>query len=133
VSFIDDIKWDENGLVPVVVQDASTKDVLMVGWSNRAAIEKMLDCGLATFWSRSREELWTKGESSGNDMVVKELRLDCDLDTIVALVEPKGPACHEGYRSCFYRKLDPVAADCELEVVGEREFDPEDVYGEKKG
>jgi phosphoribosyl-AMP cyclohydrolase len=133
VSFIDDIKWDENNLVPVVVQDAASKDVLMVGWSNREAVEKMLSCGLATFWSRSRKKLWTKGESSGNGMVVKELRFDCDLDTIVALVEPKGPACHEGYRSCFFRTLEPIAADGELKVVGEREFDPKDVYGEKKG
>jgi len=131
VPFIDDIEWDGNNLVPVVVQDVATKDVLMVGWSNREAIEKMLSCGLATFWSRSRKKLWTKGESSGNGMVVKELRFDCDLDTVVALVEPKGPACHMGYRTCFYRRLKPMAADGELEEIEERVFDPDDVYGSK--
>jgi phosphoribosyl-AMP cyclohydrolase len=133
MPLIDALKYDENGLIPMVVQDAATKDVLMVGWANRAALEKTIGVGLATFWSRSRKKLWTKGESSGNGMRVKELRFDCDLDTIVALVEPKGPACHEGYRSCFFRTLTPLAADGELRIFGEREFDPEDVYGRKKG
>lgn len=131
MSLLDELKWDDNGLIPMVVQDSTSKDVLMVGWSNREAVEKTLSCGLATFWSRSRKKLWTKGESSGNGMVVKELLFDCDLDTIVALVEAKGPACHEGYQSCFFRRLAPPAGNGELQVFSERQFDPDEVYGGK--
>ena len=131
VSLTDQLKWDASGLIPMIVQDHESRDVLMVAWVNREALEKTIETGKATFWSRSREKLWTKGESSGNVMRVKELRFDCDLDTIVALVEPAGPACHEGYRSCFFRKLEPMSADGELTVFREREVDPDELYGEK--
>ena len=131
MALTDQFKWDASGLIPMIVQDHESRDVLMVAWVNREALEKTIETGKATFWSRSREKLWTKGESSGNVMRVKELRFDCDLDTIVALVEPAGPACHEGYRSCFFRKLEPMSADGELTVFREREVDPDELYGEK--
>jgi phosphoribosyl-AMP cyclohydrolase len=115
----------------MVVQDAGTREVLMVGWVNDEALRKTVETGLATFWSRSRRKLWTKGESSGNVQRVKELRLDCDLDTVVALVEAKGPACHEGYRSCFFRRLEPLSPEGELVARLEREFDPSKVYGDR--
>jgi phosphoribosyl-AMP cyclohydrolase len=115
----------------MIVQDHESRDVLMVAWVNREALEKTIETGKATFWSRSRKKLWRKGESSGNVMRVKELRFDCDADTILALVEPAGPACHEGYRSCFFRRLEPLAADGELKVFCEREVDPEELYGKK--
>lgn len=129
MSILDSIKWDANGMVPMVAQDFKTRDVLMVGWANREAMEKTITSGLATYWSRSRDTLWTKGESSGNTLDVKELWFDCDVDTVIALVEPHGAACHEGYRSCFFRRLEPISTDGELVVHGEREFDPKAVYG----
>ncbi len=131
MSLMDQIKWNPHGLAPMVLQDLKTREVLMVGWVNASALSKTLETKEAHFWSRSREKLWKKGESSGHVQVVKELRLDCDADTILALVEPKGPACHEGYRTCFFRRIEPLALDGELVVEGEREFDPEDVYGER--
>jgi phosphoribosyl-AMP cyclohydrolase len=133
VSLVDELKWDDKGLIPLIVQDRNSKDVLMVGWANREALEKTIATSMATFWSRSRNTLWTKGESSGNAMMVHELLFDCDLDTIIALVEPKGAACHEGYRSCFFRRLTPISAEGTLAVFGEREFDPKDVYGKDAG
>ena len=131
MAFMDDLKWDDGGLIPMVVQDGSTKDVLMVGWVNREALRKTIETGKATFWSRSRGKLWTKGESSGNTMALKDVLLDCDLDTIVAVVDPAGPACHEGYRSCFFRRLEPVSVEGELKPFARREFDPCDVYGDQ--
>lgn len=99
------IKFDEKGLVPVVVQDAVTAEVLMTAWANAEALTETAKCGEMVFWSRSRKELWHKGETSGNRMKVLELRIDCDGDTLLALVEPAGPACHTGARTCFYRSL----------------------------
>jgi phosphoribosyl-AMP cyclohydrolase len=131
VPLFSQLIWDASGLIPMIVQDHDTKDVLMVGWVNREALAKTIETGSATFWSRSRKKLWTKGETSGNVMRVKELRFDCDLDTIVALVEPAGPACHLGYRSCFFRKLEPMRADGALRVFCEREVDPDQLYGKK--
>jgi phosphoribosyl-AMP cyclohydrolase len=115
----------------MVVQDEKTREVLMVGWVDREALERTVETREAHFWSRSRKKLWKKGESSGHVQVVKEMWLDCDADTILALVESKGPACHEGYGSCFYRRLEPLALDGELRPEGEREFDPCDVYGDQ--
>ncbi|MDO5116255.1 MAG: bifunctional phosphoribosyl-AMP cyclohydrolase/phosphoribosyl-ATP diphosphatase HisIE [Synergistaceae bacterium] len=99
------VKFDEKGLVPVVVQDKTTAEVLMTAWANREALEETARLGEMVFWSRSRGRLWRKGESSGNVMRLFELRADCDGDTLLALVEPAGPACHTGSRSCFYRSL----------------------------
>jgi phosphoribosyl-AMP cyclohydrolase len=101
-----DLKFDQAGLIPAVVQDELDGTVLMVAWMNAESLEKTITDGLACFWSRSRKKLWVKGESSGNYMRVKEIRVDCDTDTLLLIVEPSGPACHTGERSCFYRKLE---------------------------
>lgn len=102
---ISNVKFDEKGLVPCVVQDYYTKQVLMLAYMNRESLIKTMETGLATFYSRSRQELWTKGATSGNLQHVVELRLDCDGDAIVAEVKKDGPACHTGNESCFYRDL----------------------------
>ena len=99
------LKFDENGLVPVIVQDSTTAEVLMTAWANEEALKLTADSGELTLWSRSRKELWKKGETSGNVMRVIELRIDCDGDTLLAIVDPAGPACHTGKRTCFYRSL----------------------------
>ena len=100
-----EIKFDEKGLVPVVVQDALTAEVLMTAWANEEALHLTAECGELVFWSRSRGCLWRKGETSGNVMKLLEMKIDCDGDTLLAIVEPAGPACHTGARSCFYRTL----------------------------
>ena len=113
------------GLVPAVVQDDETGEVLMLAYMNRQSLEKTLVTGLATFWSRSRQALWVKGETSGNVQEIKEIRIDCDLDAVLLKVRQRGgAACHTGYRSCFYRRI----AAGGLEVCGEKIFDPEEVY-----
>lgn len=105
------IKWNEHGLVPAIAQDSRTGEVLMMAWMNRESLEKTLSSGRACYYSRSRGRLWVKGESSGNFQEVRSVRYDCDGDTLLLMVEPKGPACHTGERSCFYRSVDgsPVA------------------------
>lgn len=100
------LKFDSNGLIPTVVQDAVTKDVLMVAWMNTESLQKTVHSGETWFWSRSREELWHKGGTSGNTQKVVEIRYDCDGDTLLVLVEPAGPACHTGNTTCFYRGLE---------------------------
>lgn len=99
------IKFDEKGLVPVIVQDSTSAEVLMTAWANEESLIQTAASGELTLWSRSRKELWKKGETSGNVMEVLELRIDCDGDTLLAIVEPAGPACHTGKRTCFYRSL----------------------------
>ena len=114
-----------DGLVPAIVQDADTKDVLMMAYMNRESWASTLQTGKATFWSRSRQKLWLKGESSGNVQIVKAVFIDCDEDTILLHVKQIGDAaCHTGYRSCFYRKL----SGQDFVVVGEKIFNPEEVY-----
>lgn len=102
----DEIKWDANGLVPAIVQDIHTQQVLMLAYMNAESLAKTIATGNATFWSRSRKSLWLKGETSGNFQCVREIRYDCDGDTILLLVEPAGPACHTGAVSCFYQSLE---------------------------
>jgi len=97
----DDVTWDSQGLAPAIVQDASSGEVLMLAWMNRESLRRTLETGLATFWSRSRGELWVKGATSGNRQAVRAVRLDCDRDAILVRVDPAGPACHTGARSCF--------------------------------
>jgi phosphoribosyl-ATP pyrophosphohydrolase/phosphoribosyl-AMP cyclohydrolase len=99
------IKWDERGLVPAIVQDAQTGQVLMLAYMNQEALERCISTGEAHFWSRSRSELWHKGATSGNTQRIVEIRYDCDADTLLLRVEPRGPACHTGRQSCFYRCL----------------------------
>ena len=98
--------WNEKGLIPAIVQDASTRDVLMLAWMNAESLQKTLESGETWFWSRSRQELWHKGGTSGNVQKVVEIRYDCDGDTLLVFVEPAGPACHTGAQSCFYRVLE---------------------------
>ena len=98
-------KYDERGLVPAIVQDADSGDVLMLAYMNAEALERTLATGQAHFWSRSRQELWHKGATSGNVQEVLDIRIDCDEDTLLLLVHPAGPACHTGNRTCFYREL----------------------------
>jgi phosphoribosyl-AMP cyclohydrolase len=116
------------GLVPAVAQDADTGEVLMLAWMNREAFEETLRTGRAVYFSRSRNRLWRKGEESGHVQHVKGVFVDCDADTVLLKVtQVGGAACHEGYKSCFFREL----AGGEVKVVGERVFDPKAVYGAK--
>lgn len=99
------LKWDDRGLITTVVQDATTQQVLMVAWTNAEALNLTMQTNEAHFWSRSRNELWHKGATSGNVMRVREVRVDCDGDTLLLLVDPAGPACHTGETSCFFRTI----------------------------
>ena len=113
------------GLIPAIAQDWKTGEVLMLAYINEESWKETLRTGHGVYWSRSRSKLWHKGEESGNVQIVKEILVDCDADTVIFKVEQVGgAACHEGYRTCFFRK---VAGDA-LEVVGERVFDPKQVY-----
>jgi len=125
-ELLDKCKFDDKGLLTAIAQDRASGQVLMVAFMNREALEQTLERGVACYWSRSRGEIWVKGETSGHLQKIKELYFDCDLDAIVMLVEQEGGACHKGYRSCFYRR---VNAQGKLEVVGEKVFDEEEVYG----
>jgi phosphoribosyl-ATP pyrophosphohydrolase/phosphoribosyl-AMP cyclohydrolase len=102
---VDDLRWDGQGLIPAIVQDADTGDVLMLAYMNRDSLQRTLESGETWFWSRSRQELWHKGATSGNVQHVVEVRYDCDADALLVRVTPAGPACHTGARSCFYRTL----------------------------
>ena len=114
-----------DGLIPAIVQDAETKEILMMAYMNRESWETTLKTGKATYWSRSRQKLWLKGESSGNVQIIKAIFIDCDDDTILLYVEQLGgAACHTGHKSCFYRKL----SGKDFVVVGEKIFNPEEVY-----
>jgi len=116
------------GLVTAVIQDHATGRVLMVGYMNEEAFRKTVESGFATFYSRSRQKLWLKGESSGHRLVVKEIATDCDRDAVLVKVEALGPGvCHEGYRSCFFRRLE----NGEWKIGEERSYDPAAVYGGK--
>jgi phosphoribosyl-AMP cyclohydrolase len=118
-----------DGLAPAVIQDHKTGRVLMVGFMNEEAFRKTVETGFATFYSRSRNRLWLKGESSGHRLVVKSIRTDCDQDSVLIEVEALGPGvCHEGYESCFFRRLDGG----EWHVTDERAYDPSSIYGEKR-
>ena len=106
MKFIEDLKLDAKGLVPAVVQNKSTKEVLMVAYINADTIKQTIETGRATFWSRSRQEVWVKGATSGNYMYIDEVRVDCDGDCLVLMANPAGPACHTGNRTCFYRTVE---------------------------
>ena len=105
-QLITQIKWNSDGLIPAVVQDADTKQVLILAYMNAESLARTLEIGEAVFWSRSRQSLWHKGETSGNIQRVRDIYIDCDSDTLLLLVEPAGPACHTGETSCFYRQID---------------------------
>ena len=102
----EELSFDDRGLLPVIVQDVQTKDVLMMAYADAEAVRRTLDTGTTWFWSRSRQEHWNKGATSGNVQRVVEVRFDCDSDTLLVIVDPAGPACHTGERSCFFRRVD---------------------------
>src|SRR5437763_17186900 len=114
MSFYDKLKFDGNGLIPAIIQEAKTGRVLMMAWMNRASLEKTIASGKTHFWSRSRQKFWMKGESSGHTQVVKDIAFDCDKDTLLIQVEQTGVACHEGYHSCFFRSVDQAGASFKI-------------------
>ena len=119
------VSFNDKGLLPVIVQDIDGGEVLMMAWMNREALKKTITSGKAYFWSRSRKKLWLKGESSGHYQLVREMWIDCDEDTLLIKVEQIKAACHKGYRSCFFRKIDKEG---KIELIGEKVFEPGKVY-----
>ena len=122
--YISELKFDDQGLIPAVICDYQTNEVLMVVYMNEEALRRTVKTGRVTYWSRSRQKLWVKGESSGHIQEVKWIRLDCDGDCLLVGVQQHVAACHLGYRSCFFREL----ADGEWKVIAARVFDPDEVY-----
>jgi phosphoribosyl-AMP cyclohydrolase len=127
-TLLEAAKFDKDGLVPAIAQDAHTGKVLMLAYMNRESLELTLAKREACYWSRSRKELWHKGATSGNTQTVHEILIDCDGDALVLKISQKGGACHTGYESCFYRKAN---ADGSLAIVDKLMFDAEAVYGKK--
>lgn len=121
----DDIKFDKNGLIPAVIQSAIDSKVLMLGFMNQESLERTITEGKVCFWSRSRNKFWLKGETSGNFLLVKDIRVNCYVDSLLIIAEPVGPTCHNGYESCYYRK---IIDDGSLEIIEEQLFDPTEVY-----
>ncbi len=122
---LDNLPFNADGLIPAIAQQYDTGEVLMMAWMNRVSLDETLEKGRVCYWSRSRQKLWRKGESSGQVQILKDMRFDCDGDTILLLVDQTGPACHTGRRTCFYNA---VRGD-KVEVVSEPLIDPEDLYG----
>jgi len=122
------LTYDDSGLIPAVIVDQESRAVVMVAYMNEQSLLETVRTGKTHFWSRSRQKYWMKGESSGHTQDVKAVYTDCDTDTVVIEVVQHGAACHEGYFSCFYRRLDEAGRWC---VVSERVFDPADVYKDK--
>lgn len=123
-QIIDSMKFDDKGLIPAVVQDATNNEVLMVAYMNKEAVAKTIEGPYVTFYSRSRNKMWIKGESSGHTQEVKEIYFDCDADCILVKVIQKVAACHTGYRTCFFRKIE----NGEVKTVGNKVFEEEKVY-----
>jgi len=121
---LDQLKFDEKGLIPAIAQDAETGEILMFAFMNRESLEKTLDTGIVTYWTRSRQKLWVKGESSGHTQELKEIWFDCDKDCLLLKIEQNVAACHTGYRSCFFHKIEGG----EVKVIGKKVFEPEEVY-----
>lgn len=124
MKVVDEIIFDEKGLLPAIIQDCKNNEVLMLGYMNREAVSRTLESGKVHFWSRSRSKMWVKGETSGHTQRVVDIFLDCDMDTILVKVEQKVAACHTGYRSCFYRKREGD----DLIICGEKVFKEKEVY-----
>lgn len=125
-AVFNDLKLDADGLIPAIIQDAQSKQVLMMAWMNREALALTVETGKTHFYSRSRRKLWLKGESSGHTQTVRSITKDCDQDVLLVQVDQIGAACHEGYASCFFRKLDSASGS--WQTIGERVFDPAKVY-----
>jgi phosphoribosyl-AMP cyclohydrolase len=129
-KWLNEVLWDDSGLVPVIAQDAASGEVLMFAWMNREALERTVQGGEAVYWSRSRRKLWHKGEESGHTQKVREVRLDCDNDVVLLKIEQTGGiACHTGRHSCFFNRLDD-GRWVEVEPVLK---DPQDIYGSGAG
>ena len=126
MEILNQLKTDQNGLIPAIIQDDENKEVLMVGYMNHEAVRKTLESGRVCFWSRSRQEYWIKGETSGHTQTVRSVAFDCDGDALLIKVEQKGGACHTGFRSCFFREVSPDGNS--TNIVGEKVFDPDAVY-----
>lgn len=129
MALFEQLKFNTDGLVPAIIQEASTQRVLMMAWMNRASLEKTIATGRTHFWSRSRQRFWMKGESSGHTQTVKDIAFDCDGDTLLIQVEQVGAACHEGFHSCFYRSS--VNNGDSIKVTEARLIEPEKIYGKQ--
>ena len=129
MKFIEQLKFNADGLIPAIVQDAQNGQVLMMAWMNQASLEQTLATGKTVFWSRSRQKFWMKGETSGHFQTVKDIAFDCDADVLLVQVQQAGPACHEGYRSCFFRSVG--ARGETVQVTAERLAAPDQIYGTK--
>jgi len=125
MDLLEKVSFNKEGLLPVIVQDINGGEVLMMAWMDREALKKTITSGKAYFWSRSRKKLWLKGESSGHYQLVREMWIDCDEDTLLIKVEQIKAACHKGYKSCFFRKINKEG---KLELIGEKIFEPGKVY-----
>jgi phosphoribosyl-AMP cyclohydrolase len=129
MSFLDELKFNAEGLIPAIIQEHGTGRVLMMAWMNRESIRRSLEEGKTVFWSRSRKKFWVKGETSGHVQVLKDLAYDCDGDTLLIQVEQTGAACHEGYKSCFYRSVRNEGKS--VAITEPQLVKPEDMYGKK--
>ena len=130
MSFLEKLKFNADGLIPAIIQEQSTGRVLMMAWMNKEAIRRSVELGKTVFWSRSRQKYWVKGESSGNVQLIKDVAFDCDGDTLLFQVEQTGAACHEGYKSCFFRSAKDHGNT--FEITEPRLIDPETMYGKKE-
>lgn len=128
-KLLERLKFDEKGLIPTIIQDVDSGEVLMLAYMNEEAFIMTMETGKTHFWSRSREKLWLKGEESGNYQQVEDIYFDCDADTLLIKVRQVRGACHDGYRSCFYRKMKKSG---EIKVIGKKFFEPGKVYGPKE-
>ena len=129
MSFYDNLKWTEDGLIPAIIQEAGTGRVLMMAWMNRASLESTVQTGKTHFWSRSRKKFWMKGEESGHTQTVRDIAFDCDGDTLLIQVEQAGAACHEGFKSCFFRSVE--TDDQSFRITEEQLLKPEEIYKKK--
>ena len=128
-KWLNKVKWDENGLVPVIAQEVGSNDVLMFAWMNRDALARTIELGEAVYWSRSRKKLWHKGEESGHKQTVHEIRLDCDEDVVLLkVVQSGGIACHTGRHACFFQKFESNDGDGEWRTVDPVLVDPTTIY-----
>lgn len=129
MKFIEQLKFTADGLIPAIIQDAANGRVLMMAWMNRDSVLKTVETGKTWFWSRSRKKFWMKGESSGHTQAVKDIAFDCDGDVLLIQVEQQGAACHEGYRSCFFRSIRDQGQD--VAVTEPQLMSSEDIYGKQ--
>ena len=127
MDVLDSLKFDESGLIPAIVQNATNGEVLVVAYMNRAAVQQTLETGKVTFWSRSRQKFWVKGETSGHFLYFRELYVNCELNSLLVRADPVGPTCHEGYSTCFFRRVTDDGKA--LQTVGQRLKTPEEIYG----